>query len=427
MPTLFHPLRLLLPILLVPLLLTGCDSSGDEGSGGGSDLTITGRVTDDTGYAKKLNVEGAVVTAATVDAAGELTRVEGQTRTNERGEYELGVSSTSDLMVVSASKDDFRTSVVASVSPAGTGPTEPATMTSESHAEAGAFIAAKQSDADEVSPADVALHVDAAVAAEVRAGTTTPEAIAEVVVESVQAELAANGGIDADRVRRMKASRYIALQSGLSGGGQPRAAVYSFQEAFATLYDEFDASPVRQARSMQTHAAMSLQSRSDISAAALFGLRQQAQILAGAATAHAIEARMEAAGLDDSWIDAAADARVDLLLSIREASSITEMTNAAEGYAGTIRSTLTNALGTTASVTAGGRSVVQENAVPLRSLIQLGTSATATASAFGTFYEQAAPLAETAMGATTDPALGADVLVMLGAYEAMQPEGRSGI
>ncbi|HMB89505.1 MAG TPA: carboxypeptidase-like regulatory domain-containing protein, partial [Rhodothermales bacterium] len=102
----------MLPLVLALLVFTGCDSDGLDANGDAR-VTIEGEVTDDSGFGKTAAaIEGAVVTAATVQSDGSLQSLSGEATTNAEGRFALDIEAPSDLTVVIAEKGSFTSKVL---------------------------------------------------------------------------------------------------------------------------------------------------------------------------------------------------------------------------------------------------------------------------------------------------------------------------
>lgn len=450
----------LLCAALVAVSLTGCDAMGpaldDSESAPAASKQIQGQVTDEEGTDSRLatseqsadsplirssmhgepsgSVEGAVVTAASIDASGVARglTVAGQATTSAEGHYDIEVADPSPIVLLTAEKSssDFTTKVL--VSTKGTSQVRAMPMTIESNGEAEVYIAVKTQDDDEsaVTPADVVVHVNNEVAAELKGGEASAADIASAVRSMIDAEAAfyaesGENSIDHAQAEENKEEALLQLQSRLAEAGSAEAqaqALENFEAALANAYANAGASAEGQAKARQTgaSAAAAYSASIDLSTAAQTGLQKKAEVLSALATAAAVKEGFENENASQAQLDALIEARTELLSSVRTASNAEELASAKANYRSAVEIELENALDVSSAaieeaqtrVDAAAESTLDSVLDVARGQLELaGTLAESRAR----FYAdaEAAAAAELQEAGASNAAMGAKVLTVL--------------
>ena len=417
--TRIHVLALLIPVMV----FIGCDS--DNGSASERAFTFEGRVTDDAGFGKRANVEGAVVTAANLESSGSLTTLAGETTTDADGGFSLEVDGATDVVVLKAEKETFASEVLVlhKLEAGGTIRTMP--MTVESEAEAAVYVeSARNGSAGEgLTAADVAAYVNKGLAAEWKAGSTTATQIVAALEASAQAEAdffeeAEDADVDSDELRQQELSSFLTLQAGLNGASTASAqteAMSTFEQALIAAYTEAGASLEAQAKARQTARAALVKFYSQAGTQARFALRQQAEILTSLATCRAIEAAFEADGASETRLNSLVQARTNLIAALRAASSVDAMANAHATYEADVEVELMAELNISTAVLALVETALTTAKAALDASVAGAASARAVATAYTTFYTTAETSAQTTLATTSNAELGAGVLALLSA------------
>jgi len=410
-------------LLIAMMVFIGCDS--DNGAASERAFTFEGRVTDDAGFGKRANVEGAVVTAANLEAGGSLTTLVGETTTDADGSFSLEVDGATEVVVLKAEKETFASEVLVLHELEAGGTIRAMPMTVESEAEAAVYVesARNGSAGDELTAADVAAYVNARLAAEWKAGATTAAQIVAALEASAQAEAeyfeeAEDADVDSDELRQQELSSFLTLQAELNAASTASAqteAMSAFEQALIAAYTDAGASLEAQAKARQTARAALVRFYSQASSAARFALRQQAEILASLATCRAIEAAFEAEGASQARLNLLAQARTNLIAALRAASSEGAMANAHATYEADVEAELMAELNISTAVLALVETALTTAKAALDASVAGAGSARAVATAYTTFYTTAETSAQTTLATTSNAELGAGVLALLSA------------
>lgn len=444
----------LLPLLLVGLVLTGCDSSGsNDGSSSPPAAEISGQATT-SAKAAKADVEGATVTAVSVTSDGDTDELDGETTTNANGTFELNVEGTGarGIVIVTAEKPetDFEQSAIVKVN--GQSSAQSAVLTRETTAEASVYLEAEQEDNDAesgdsdddsdgdsdgedgdtdedaegedeeaVTAADVVAHVDAELAADINSGSTDAQAVAKAITGGVLAEEAfftqTQSAITMNTVEEEKETLFLQLQSDLSNAENEQAredATEAFEESYADVYVTVGAAAETQAKVRQAATSTVLQRAAGLSTEAQAEVKQKTELFQGLATATANEARFEARGATASSITALQEARTRFAASVRANATARAdaIEQAKDDYAATVQEQIAAGLNTTAAVVTTAE---ESFGTALQTLNNgLDTDPTNTADAYVTFYGSAESSAQTSFEAAgvTEAEAAADVLVL---------------
>lgn len=399
--------------------LTGCDST--TGVDGEADVTLQGRVTDDSGFGKASgaqgDVEGAVVTAANVSADGSLNQLEGEATTNADGRFRLDVDGAADEIIVVAQKSEFESRAM--VQTRGQSSVNTMPLTAESHAEADVFVEArKQDDGDEVSMSDVAVFVTSQVGADVRSGSRSASDVAASLLAEARARTEfvrdEEGEEEAEEARENENEAFFELQANLSvatNAGAQAAAISQFEEALIDAYTAAGVAIETQAKARQTSRAAVVHLGS-----ATFDMEKQTILLASMATARAIEASFEAAGASNTRLSALVQARENMVAELRAASSAAAAAEAKADYEASAKAELAAEANVDQSTLETASAAVSTAKTALSAALVAAGSAAGVVNAHAEFYASAESAAEAALeGATTNASLAATVLAMLSA------------
>lgn len=432
--------RIQLMGLIVALsLYVGCDS--DVGTTPEADVTFEGRVTDDAGFgndavnlarqtaataarsAKQSEIEGAVVTAANLEANGSLTELDGQATTDVEGRFALDVDGAADLVVLTAEKGDFRSQVLVFRGSDDSGTVRTIPMTSESEAEAAVYVetVAEGIAGDEMTIADVAAYVNQELAVEWESGATTTAEIVAALKAAARAEAEYFGEdeeaeVDADALRRGKRRSFLTLQADLNAAvttSAQAAAISALERALVAAYTDAGVSLEAQAKARQANRAALVRFSNASSSQARFALRQQAEILTSLATAHAIEAAFEAEGASQARLNSLAEARGSLLAGLRATSSDEEIVEVRAEYDSQVEGEVMAEINIDAILLGLVETVLATAKATLDSSVDAAASAGAVASAYATYFAAAETSAAATLAGSGNAGLGAEVLTLL--------------
>ncbi len=405
-------------LLAFAMLFTGCDSDSsvsgpDNGSG---DTTVSGFVTDDNAAKSAGSIEGAVVTAAELNAQGQLSTATGQATTDASGRYSLETSANSDLMVVTASKADFESKVLVDASSSSS--PSAITMTAETHAEADVYTESRRQNQEEVTAADVAAYVDAEIASRIKANAETAARVAVAIgnAQRAEREYAKEEGVDDEEFNRAEAEderSYREYQSAMTGQVSASAAVTARTRletnvAKASINAGGSATTSAKARGSAKTAMRSFSASMD--SATRFQLRKRAELLAAIASGAAIESQFQAEG--SSRTSAAAQAAAQLEAEIRAASSESQIENSWGNFEGQIKALVAAELSvptTLVDAAVSGTSTVQATLV---ANLLLASTVEAVVSAKSAYYSAAESSMAASLSASTKADFGSKVLVL---------------
>lgn len=334
------------PILMAGLLFAGCDSDSNPADSSSETTVITGRVTDDNAVAKQGDVEDAKVSAREVDDSGAAQPSEGETTTDENGNYTLETQADADVMVVVATKTGFEGRTLATAHGSARA-VSAMNINAETTAEADVYVAAKQQDSDDepVTPADVALFVDSRTAADLQSSATTNAQIAAAIRAAVEAEArwmreeANESDATLELMMSEKARVFGELQSSLHADATAQAranAMAAFESSMASVHMDAGVDAETSAHSRQV-ARITLEALSSgLSAQARFALRQRAHLLEADATGEAVVSAFQGHAAASTRATAVASSAAALRASLLSAQSEAEMNTAWEDFAGDV-------------------------------------------------------------------------------------------
>lgn len=409
-------------LIVAGLALTGCDdaTTGPETS----TRTVEGTVTDEEGYGKRsAAVEGATVTAVSVDAQGRTEALSGTAETDASGHYELQVDGATESMIVMAEgEDDFQARTLVHARGEGTIGAMP--MNAETSAEADVYVEARQDGGSSVTKSDVALYVDEKLAGRIEAGATTTSEVAQSIRARVETQAryvareSDSGEEDAEDARSRRVAAFADLQSDLAASGSAEAeseAITALEQAVLNAHAEAGVSAETSAEArLAAHRAVELRTESaEDSSDAQFTLRKRSRILTSTAVASAIEARFEAQGAAESRIDSLAEARATLIGELETAASAEAMAQAQSQFESTVRSTLAEEIGASSATLESAVSAASSAKSTLDGALSLGASAEVIAEAHATFFGEARSAIESSLSGNADAQFGTEVLVLL--------------
>lgn len=406
-------------ILLGAILLVGCDDATGPGAEG--DVQLSGRVTDDAGLGKATaDIEGAVVTATTIEEDGTSDELQGEARTNADGRFELQVDDAGWELVLHAQKGAFQSKVMAYTG--GTADVRTMPMTTETHGEADVFVEVRHRDGgDAVTMADVALYVTRELAAEAASDVELSAEVAAAILaeartrENYIEEEDADGEID--DVPRRQDEAFFDFQAalyGASGAAAAGDAVAELESASIDAYTDAGVAIAVQAAARQAALSSVIRFSGSLSSRARLELRRTAEILAARATAEAVEASFRAGGAASARIDAVQQAQSTLIADLRAAASAGELAEARAAYTSRIEEELAAEIGVNATVMASADAAVGAAASVLEIALTTASSAEAVADAHASFFTSAETAARASLAGNAKAEMGAEVLALLG-------------
>ena len=411
-------LRLALAAVALPAMaLTGCDATSAAG-GADANVTVQGRVTDDASTARRVPIEGAAVTAASVSTSGQVRALDGEATTSAQGTYTLQTEGTVDAVVVSATKGAFEGSALIEAEGSSRGTVQAPPMTAETAAEAAVYVAAR-AEGSRARAADAAFFVTSEVAADIEAGRTTAGEVAAALDASLRAEArqAQNDDVDEEEIDEACNERdrsYGTFRTSLNASASASASSQMFVDAYADAYAEAGASAEAQARSAWARALASAQFAQNTSSRTATSVRVQARLMAAVATGHAVEAAFRAQGAGQARITALEAARVQLVASLRTATTDAARSAAEAAYETTVTAALSAETDLSVAQLSAAMTASASARTSLASSLLSAATGEAIASATTSFFADARTAVEGSLGADAD--LAADVLVLLNAF-----------
>lgn len=352
-------IRNIIFILALSLIGFACNDSS-TGPGSDSDPAMAKGKVEDNGSQKtaslqKSDVEGIVVTAATVNADGSLQTISGaEAETNAEGRFSLNVdveaiANSANRVVVMAERNgetvkafvsqELRSGVETTIQP----------LTFESSAEANVFAeVVANGDADVVSKADIEAVVSSEIASELRSDAEAAGNLAAGLAAraEAEAEFYADQGVEftenqKNEALNFKAEAMAELESKLDAAtseADKEAAFDVFAETVskAEVQAGVDASAI--AKSSELSSRVLVNNSTELSADAQSQIRKNVAVLLSYAVDTAVQAQMEAAGASESSVNAAADAAVTLRTNIKA------MTDASKEKINTVFATFNGAV-----------------------------------------------------------------------------------
>jgi len=296
-------------------------------------------------------------------------------------------------------------------------------LNSETNAEVEVYVEAKRQDHQEepVTPADVALYVDAVLAAEIEAENASSAEVATAIRSGVEAEyrylmendVATQTEIDA--VVEGKGSAFGRLQADLATGGNASESMNVFVSALADANAEAGIGHASSAAARQT-AELVIESLSEgLSVKARFALRQHAHLLAASSTSAAVEAEFDAEPGMDAQASAVADAALTLRSSIMDASTEAEIETAWSDFRAVVNAELTSGLAIGSALQTAIETTIAAQSASFESSVSDATTVDDFVRAKADFNTQLRAALEGQLSAVADAGFGSRVLTLVSA------------
>jgi len=419
--------RFSLVLLAFALIAIGCDSGG--GSEFADSASISGSVTEDSGYAKAAAVEGAVVSATSVDANGDVTEHPDTAIVSAEGRYTIQIENPGAYVVLTAEGEGFSSAVVHFRNREVEASTA-APMNQESAAEADVFMSSRVNASAalrELAYPRIAAYVDARVAAALRSGGATARAIAEILVEGQESEDSYVENRDPDgepddrpiddrRARDEEAT--LNLQAALDAAAsvsERREALSDFAEIFATGYSAAGVSTVTSAEAMEAGYAAQVSAAADasVSADVVSALRMRADLFVGIATTVAVRASLVAGDATADALAAFDVASETFLAALAEAESTNDVALAYDAFGEVVDVQVAATLGLDVALVATARAATDTARTALEVAIDAAASGVAIAAAYQTYFTAAQAAASAALSASSKASIGAEVVALM--------------
>ncbi|NNF02979.1 MAG: carboxypeptidase regulatory-like domain-containing protein [Rhodothermales bacterium] len=332
------PLLKSIPVLMLAfgaLTITGCDDdSSATDPDPDSETTISGRVTDDSGFSKAGDVDDADVRAEEIDEDGNRSPSSGETTTDSDGRYSLKTDADARVMIVTATKGDFSSETIV-VNHVDSDAVAAMDMNAETRAEARVYTEAKRMDdsAQPVTAADVAMYVDAETATRIESNNSSDAEVATALHSAVKGELMylSDANVSSSQIEsasNAKIAAFAALQADIAAGSGTSGALDAFASTMADVYVDAGVDHTTSAEARQTASLVITNLSGNLDSSARLAMRKRAELMAGLSTAAAIEAEFRAEGGMESEANAIESAGITLAASIAGASTDAEIEDA---------------------------------------------------------------------------------------------------
>lgn len=369
-------------VLALTLLGFACDNSS-TGPGENELAMVNGKVENNESNkadaSKAADIEGVIVTAATLNADGSLETISGaEAETDADGEFTLeidveAVSNATNRVVVTAEQngETIKAFVSQELQSGGEATVQPLTFESTAETEVFAEVVAN-GDADFVSQAEIEATVSSSMATELRGNTQAASSLAVALAEKAQAqsEFYAEQGVEfseeqQDEASGIKAEAMAELEAQLDAATNQEdkeTALSVFTEKVAKAHVQAGVNASAGAKSSELSSRVLVNNSTELSSSARSELRKNIASMLSFTVDAAVRAQMEAVEASESSLDAAADAAVDLRTEIKSMASASkeDIDAAFETYNGAIIDILQNEFSASASAFAEVNSAINE-------------------------------------------------------------------
>ncbi|NBC02770.1 MAG: hypothetical protein GVY20_03600 [Bacteroidetes bacterium] len=304
---------------------TGSDYNGETPE---SQATINGQVEDDfaksSSTAKTKDIQGTVVTAATISSGGSVEMMEDtETEVESSGEFtlEFDAGTAEDVVVVAENEgEELKGFISAGVENGSSYTIKPLDL--ESSAETDVFAQVKsEGNAEIVHKSDIEPIVTSGNAAEIYGDGSATVDVAAAVSNSAEAraeffsEFSENAESEIDTYFESLTDAQFSLESTLNSSSsidEEEAALDAYLETKVNAYSEADLNEKQTAEFLHAQGNVIVNSMSSVSSDVKSGARHSTSTMIAIATDNAVQASAEASGMSDATISAIADAGVSL-------------------------------------------------------------------------------------------------------------------
>lgn len=335
---------------------TGNDNGGETPE---SQATINGHVQDE--FAKSAStsnakdVDGAVVTAATISASGSIEMLEDtETEVESSGEFtlEADVSTTDEIVVVAENEGSQLMGYISAELENGSSYTiKP--LDTESSAETEVFIQLKNDgDAEIVHKSDIETIITSNSAAEIYGDASATAEVATAVSNSAQArseffsEFSENAESDLDAYFETMTDAQFSYEMTLnssSSADEQEAAFDGYLETKVSAYSDASLNEKQTAEFLHAQGNVIVNSMSSVSSEVQTEARHSSSTMIAIATDNAVQARAESSDMSAETVSAIADAGVTLRSEVQGSGGSESTINAAfETYHEDVRSAIEN-------------------------------------------------------------------------------------
>lgn len=333
---------------------TGNDNDGETPE---SQATINGQVEDE--FAKSAStsnakdIEGTVVTAATVSSTGSIEMMnDTETEIESSGEFtlEADVSTADEIVVVAENEGEQLMGYISAELENGNSYTIKPVDT-ESSAETEVFAQIKtQGDADIVHKSDIETMITSNSAAEVYGDASATAEIATAVSNSAEARAEFFSEFSEDAESEINAYfetmtdaqfSYESTLNSSSSTDEKEAAFDAYLETKANAYSETSLNEKQTSEFLHAQGNVIVNSMSSVSSEVENEARHSSSTIIAIATDNAVRARAESSEMSDETVSAIADAGVTLRTEVKGSGGSESTINAAfETYHEEVRSAM---------------------------------------------------------------------------------------
>jgi CRISPR/Cas system CMR-associated protein Cmr5 small subunit len=343
-----------LPILALAIATLGLACSDSNNSGGSA--TVNGKVEESQAKQKSADLEGTVVTLATVESNGSINKISDiETTTNASGEFNLSFdANTAQHYVVVAQNGSSETMgfVSASLENGDNVTIKPIDFESTAESNVYAELVANGS-ADIVTKNDIEVMITSRVASEINNSTsaaakfaTALKSSAEARAEFFRSEVEGNAEEKLEASLQILADAQARLEADLNSAStaeQEAAAYELFVETSANAYANADVEANKAAQAIELWGRLAVNNVSSVSTEAENSVREQTSMMAAIAIDAAVRAEAEASEMSSESKQAIADAGATLKANIRTAAGVKADVEAAfESYKEEVNTTMQN-------------------------------------------------------------------------------------
>lgn len=335
---------------------TGNDNEGETPE---SQATINGQVQDEfakspsTSNAK--DIEGTVVTAATVSSSGSFQMMEDtETEVESSGEFtlEADASTAEEIVVVAENNGEQLTGYISAEVENGSSYTiKP--LDTESSAETDVYTQIKsQGNTDIVHKSDIETVITSNSAADVHGDESATAEVAAAVTNSAQARSEFFSEFSEDAESEINAYfetmtdaqfSYESTLNSSSSTDEEEAAFEGYLETKVNAYNDASLNEKQTAEFLHAQGNVILNSMSSVSSEVENEARHSSSTMIAIATDNAVKAKAEASGMSDETVSAIADAGVTLRTEVQGSGGSESTISAAfETYHDEVRSAMEN-------------------------------------------------------------------------------------
>lgn len=352
-------IKSLLYIILTTFILVACSEDSDSNpiDGNGNETIVKGRVTDNDGYGDGLNkvsagVEGATVTTAEITSSGTLvTTSETSVQTDANGVFEINTNSTGKSNVViyaTKGSSEWKAIISSELSAANDNYCPP--LNTETTAEADVYAeVVSDNKANVVSYHDVAFHISSELAAKIKSGVITNTEVKNAIVAKAEARAAAitnshygysnaqyeeAKSVDESSQKEFERDLYFSSDTEASY----RTAWEKYYNARVNGYINTSISMTHYAQTEEISGKAMLKFNSNIESNSQFEMAKRNAYFKAKLIAKAMLEEHEKAGASEQHRQNVEEENNNLLLAIRNSTSISGISQAYADYRSSIKS-----------------------------------------------------------------------------------------